>query len=255
MAQAVHGHGLAAGRERHPAALPWTRRLEIHAQVVGSQAVEQGVDAGAVVALRVVLGDDLPIRGDVVFEARCSTQGREVAPELPRVMVVPVAHRLREGARIRIKVDEHEATPGLEANGRKAEFGRREVLDVLHVPGSDEGSLEVIDPRVVGALEADQPAGIALDDGGTAVAAHVVEGPEPIIRPADRDERLADQIEREIGARIRSILLAADTDPLAEEPFLSLEREDGRVVVRPGGQERRAAKGPPDRGELLRGQR
>ena len=82
---AVDGHGLGVVDELHPAALPRARRGEVAAEVIRRQLVELRVDARAVVALAVVLADELPVRIDLVgdrvrdTEAGRSRTGRDAA--------------------------------------------------------------------------------------------------------------------------------------------------------------------------------
>ena len=77
---AIQGHRLGAVDELHPAALPRPVRGEVATQVVRGQLVELGMDARAVVALAVVLGDELPVGVDLVGDLVGDAQAAEVEP-------------------------------------------------------------------------------------------------------------------------------------------------------------------------------
>ena len=203
------------------------------------------------IALGVVLGDELPVRADLVADLLGRAEGPEVEP-------VPVGHEIGQVVgqlgSVGIERDEHEALPDGEADRAQAERVEAELVEVLGVLGPDELAVEVVDPGVVGALEADGLAAGLFDDGRAPVLADVVEGPQDAIPGAHDHERLAVLLGQEILARPAGIRLAPDDRPVPVEPLAPFELVDLGVVVGPPGQERGGPVRTADRGELLRGQ-
>ena len=118
-----HRVGVLLG-ERHRAAAPGARALEVVAGQVVAEAVELGVHAGAVQALGVVLDDRLPVGGDVVVDPRAAPQlagavGVQVLDERADV----VGQRRRDAG----DVGEHEPAGDLGADRAQAVAGRVEV--------------------------------------------------------------------------------------------------------------------------------
>ena len=130
-----------------------------------------------------------------------------------------------------------------------------EVVEVLGVLRPDERPVEVVDPGVVRALEADRRSAPLLHHRGAPMAAHVVEGAERRVAAPDHDERLVVDGGQEVGAGGAGVLVAPDHDPVAPEPLAALEVVDGRVVVGPAGQQRCGPVRLPDGGDLVLGQR
>ena len=155
------------------------------------------MDRRAVVALAVVLGDDLPVRPDVVREPRRARQPRHVPAEA-RVVREPVAHVLAQRRRDVLvgEAQEDEPLPRLAADRLEPERLEAEVLEVLGVLGPDELAVEVVDPGVVGALEADRRAALPLLDRGAPVAAHVVERADDVVLAAHEQQLLAQHVRR-----------------------------------------------------------
>ena len=77
---AVERHRLGVVDELHPAALPRPVGRVVATEVVRRQLVELRVDPRAVVALAVVLGDELPVGVDLVRLRVRDAQRREVEP-------------------------------------------------------------------------------------------------------------------------------------------------------------------------------
>ncbi len=233
---AVDRHRLGVVDELHPAALPRPGRGEVAAEVVGRQLVELRVDARAVVALAVVLADELPVRVDFVGDR---VRDAELGEVEPREMGRQVAEPLDQWRRLLGQADEDEALPRLHPHADEPEVLHVEVVEVLGVLGADEVPLEVVDPGVVRALEPDGRATRLLDDRGAAMAADVVERAQVTVATAGDQQRLVVDRRQEVRARRRGILLAPDDHPLAAEPLAPLEIVDRRVVVGPAGQQRR----------------
>src|SRR5882672_2161147 len=155
------------------------------------------MEAGAVVALAVVLGHELPVGFDVVRARRRRPEARDVEA---REVVDEIAQLLLERGSFLGQRDEQEALPLVEPNRPKAEVLDGEVLEVLRVPGPDEPPLEVVDPGVVRALEPNgRPAGL-FDHGGAAVLADVVEGADGVIAATNDQEWLTVDVGDEVRA-------------------------------------------------------
>ena len=86
------------------------------------------------------------------------------------------------------------------------------------------------------------------------MTAHVVEAAQDAVAAADDDERLVVHLGQEVRAGCGRILLAPDDHPVPAEPPLTLEVEDGRVVVRAPGNSDAARYGFRTDGDLLGGQ-
>ena len=162
-----------------------------------------------------------------------------------------VAQPIDELRALGVEADEDEPLPQPDANGRQPRGLQAEVVEILGVLGADEPSIEVVDPGVVGALEADRLPARLLDDRRPAVTADVVERPDHAVTGADDDERLVVHLGQEVGPGRRRVLLPPDDEPVAPEPALALEVVDRRVVIGPPGQQRGGPVRAADGGDLL----
>ena len=206
------------------------------------------------VALAVVLGDELPVGVDLV--------GRRVrdrsAPKSNRARcVTEVAQLVLERRRLRVQVDEHEALPRLEADRSQPVRGRRlksSRSSVCLARTSDP--VEVVDPGVVRALEADRLAARLLGDGRPAVLADVVEARAATpSRPRTTMSGSSSTRRQEVGPGRGDVLLAADDDPVAAGTIRPLELVDRRVVISAAGQQARRPGTAADGGDLVGGER
>ena len=144
----------AAGGREGPGALA-VRDAPVPVQP-GSAALERrhdptelGVDAGAVVALVVVLGDQLPVGPDLVVEPAPDRQ------RLQGVAAQPLGHRAElvgQGDRlVRGQVQEHEPAPGRHSDRVEPEGPLVEAVDLLAPGGAQQVALQPVGPGVVGA--------------------------------------------------------------------------------------------------------
>ena len=76
----VESHGERLADERLPATLPHAARGNVFAKIVRREGVELRVHARTVIALGVVLDEDLPVRGNVVHLALRESQRRKLEP-------------------------------------------------------------------------------------------------------------------------------------------------------------------------------
>jgi hypothetical protein len=284
----VERHRLVALAELHPAAL----------DVVWREPVELRVDARAVVALGVVLGDELPVRRDVVdlavatpqrgeiealdvrhevaepcFQRRSARVARAEHEPLPdglpvalgrvgAVLDPPDAHpvageplallervdvgvpvrtarqqrRAEERPRDRVQLLVRQRPGRLDGIGTEAhvdgpvrdrdvdrpqaEAGGVEVLEALDVLRARKPAVEVIDPRVVRALEPNQRAARFRDQLRPAVQAHVVERSNHPVPPPDHDGRLAANRRKRVRARCRDEGFLDGRRPAFTDPAL-----------------------------------
>ena len=120
--------------------------------------------------------------------------------------------------------------------------------------GPYEAAVEVVDPGVVGALEADGLAALALFDRGAPVAAHVVERADLVVPAADQEHALAQHVADEEAAGLGDLFCAADGEPVALQDVLALPVEDRRILVGPRRQEGGRSVLAADGRELVGGQ-
>jgi hypothetical protein len=151
----------AAGRER-PGALP-VGDAPLPVQP-GPAALERRhhpaqlrVDAGAVVALVVVLGDQLPVGRDPVGEAPADPKRRQ------RVAAQPLRHGAELGGQRNGlgggQVEEDEPAPGRRPDRVQPESGRVEAVHVLGPGCAQQGTVQPVGPGVVGAAQRPDLAG------------------------------------------------------------------------------------------------
>ena len=144
----------ASSMQLHPAARPRPVRFEVPAPVVGREPVELRMDARTVVALGVVLADDLPVGGDLVLDAPRAAQARRsgTARRAAGRSARWSAQRPASGSRL---TNTKPATSS-RRTGTQPVLGRVEIDQLVGVRRAPERPVEVVGPGVVGALEADQ---------------------------------------------------------------------------------------------------
>ena len=221
----------------------------------GVSLLSWGWMPGAVVALAVVLGDEFPVRVDLVGDLVGDPERPEVEPPEMRDEIAQPRRRARR--RLRVEADEDEPLPGRQSwtatrpKPSKLKSSRSSVCFArMSLP------VEVVDPGVVRALEPDGRAARLLDDGRAAMPADVVERAQDVVPSADDHEWLV--VDRGPGSRCPGaprVLLASDHHPVAPEPLASFELVDRRVVVRPAGQQRGGPVGLANGGDLGLGER
>ena len=111
---------------------------------------------------------------------------------------------------------------------REPERLEAEVLEVLGVLGPHELAVEVVDPGVVGALEADRRAAFR---SSTAVPRwrHTLSNARMTSSlPRTRSKLLAQHVPQDEAPRSRDLLGPPDRDPVAEEDLLALPRRTRR---------------------------
>jgi hypothetical protein len=127
-----------------------------------------------------------------------------------------------------------------------------EVLELIAEAGHVQGAVEIVDPGMIRALKAGNPALRLGDKGGAAMPAEVEEGADVLIVVPHHDDILAAELGEEILPLEEDVLVPADADPTIGIPGFLLVREDLRVVIDLGRQEGGAAHIGPYRGDRLR---
>ncbi len=160
--------------------------------VVGDDdvAIELRMDHRQVITLEIVLDVGLPVAGEVVaapLDQRKARQG---------IGAVQRSQRLGERGRGEVEVDEHQALPGLHADGEEAVLARVEPGRIAEVDGVAQPAVQGVAPAVVAAGEALAAVAKAVGhQGAGAVAADVVEGGQVALGLAHQHHRrAADQL-------------------------------------------------------------
>ncbi len=207
------------------------------------------MDARAVIALRIILSDDLPVSGDVVLDAACATQ---VGQREPFDVLPQVRHRCRQVRCVRIERHEHESLPRRRLRRDQPVVGGVEVDERLRVASPPQAAIEVIGPSMIWTLEPDEPTCRIGADLRSPVAAYVMERADHVILAPDDDEALPRDLRDEEAARPVDVLLPGNTHPRAPEPGCLLEGQHVRVMEHAWWQEARLVHRPTCRGHLRR---
>ena len=117
----------------------------------GRELVEVRVHVGAVVALAVVVEEELPVRRRPRRPSGAPRRSSGSAPVLE--LALQRRQRLGEGHRVGGEVDEEEALPLGERHRVQRVVGAVEAGDVLHVGRRAQRAVEAVGPGVVRALD------------------------------------------------------------------------------------------------------
>ncbi len=234
MAGPVQRHGGHAVAQVHPAAYPGTRCRIVLAAPGRAHLAQFRVDHRAVVALVVVLGEDLPVGRGVVVVLPGYHQALHL---IGRDDVLQRAQRVRErGGRART-VDEDQPVPFGDRQLDQAPLTGHETRPVLEARGGPQAPVQPICPGVIGAddhlLLGGGPARQQLM---TTVPAAVRERMRrAVLRPGEQDAPGA----HALGAHVAGaghLAAAAHAHPATAEHVSLLPGEDRRVDVGGAGQ-------------------
>ena len=125
---------------------------------------------------------------------------------------------------------EEERPPGRDARGQEAEPGRVEARLAVAARDLAQRAVEVVRPRVVGALQR-RARPLAVEDRVAAVAADVDERAQLAVAAADDHERHRAGVDAQEAAGLGDLVGAAGVVPAAPEDQLLLAREQLRVGV------------------------
>src|SRR5579871_4653757 len=236
--------GPARGQGRHDAEPALVVCRHRTARVEGRKGTLSLARAGVAVRTH-VLADGLPVQHRAVIRVhQVFFDELPVALERDVELLRQAAVFLPEEAKVALEVgdegferdgagaevDEAPAAPtlereGLEAALRSVESGRR-----LHVRSAEQLAAKIVRPAVIGAGERARVAALACH-GGSAVGAAIVESRDLAVRIPGHDDRLAEDAQGQIVARILDFLLACDHQPVGKEHPLLLEAEHFRMPI------------------------
>ena len=157
----------------------------------------------AVVALKKVVDDVLPVRLDVIGEAVREFKFGNVAAvilDFPGKRAGPRS----EWRRIVIEIDEHESRKLLKPHLLQLEFIRLEAFHLLLANGGTQAAIGVIGPGVVGAGD-DVGLAAAFQQLVGAMRADIVECPENAVMPTHNGNALIGDLAGREGARLRHL--------------------------------------------------
>ena len=251
--RAVERHRVGVGHQVHPAAHPLAVGLEVLSALGRADAAQLGVDRGAVVALLVVLGDDLPVRLELVGVRR---DGDEVLGTVVGDDLFESGGVLLERPALTAGVDEHPAVPLHDVQLDQPELRLVESLEVTEAAGGvAQRAVELVVPAVVRADDrslVDRHA--ARDELMATMAADVREGAQRVVLPAHQQHAAGAGLDRGLGAGLREPLPATQAHPPGEDVGL-LPVVDRRVDVGAAGQHPRSPEGGVRRRHLVGGER
>ena len=181
---------------------------------VGSDVHDRGesrvIDL-AVVALEIVLDDDLPVRRRVVRHPPIEAEPRDIDANLGYELRER-AERLGERWRLEIGVHEHHGSPGVDLDRAQAELARVEVGLPIRSRRRPEAAVELVGPGVVGALQGSLVAGPETD-ARAPVTADVDESPQLIVVVADEDDRYLPVLARQEVTGLGELFAAREVLP------------------------------------------
>ena len=173
---------------------------------------------GAVIALAVVLPDELPVR---LFD----DGGLE--RHLALVQVVRQEIRLDVSAdRLEIRRDLGEAHTDVAADARAVHDMQsvlRAVESLTHVARREQASVEVICPLMVRTHQPRRRATLRRADPRAPMAARIVKGVQLAVAVADHHHGILSDLHRQIIARIRHFTIVADEQPIAVPDHLEID--------------------------------
>src|SRR2546426_5447346 len=206
------------------------------------------MDQGAVVALRVVLAQHLPVGVDRVVDAPAPAQAAH--PET-RELRAHLAQELHQAGALVREIDEQEAVPALEPHSMEPVLSLVEIAGIIHVGRRAQRPVEPVGPGVVRAEQVLEPgAGRLGHEARATMTADVVEGVDGAAGVAHyEDAFLADGPGQEV-ARLRDVFFASDAQPHLREDVAQLLLVDRRVVIEAAGESRGLLERQTDRGEL-----
>ena len=185
------------------------------------------------IALGVVLDEDLPVCCDVVGLALGESQRRKVEARKCVDKIVEVGE---ERLSLLVEGQEDKSLPRLAAERHQVVVARIEALQIFGVLRLQELPVGAVDPGVIRADDLLHLAAVGLavgrplNEGGAAVTAGIDEGVQLVVFAARDDHLLAGELQESIRANVWRLLFAADAAPLMAEDLLRLPVEDRLVV-------------------------
>jgi hypothetical protein len=123
-----------------------------------------------------------------------------------------LAEKLTEGWRLTLEINENQVEPFLDADRSEPEFFAIEIFNAFEFRSHQQSAIEAVGPAVVGAAK---QLPVSATRGGVAgpMAANVIKAAEDAILAPGNEERLAQQIEREIVSGLSRLTDMADKLP------------------------------------------
>ena len=242
VAGAVQRHGGHAVAQVHPAADPGPGGRVVLAALGRADLAQLGVDLRAVVALVVVLGQDLPVGRDLVVVLAAH---HEPAQFVGGDQLVQTSQGVGQRPGSSGSINENQPVPLLHREFDEAPGVGVEAGPVLEARGGAQVPFQAVGPRVV---RADDDAGLRGGAAGQqlvpAVAAEVGERAQRAVVAADDEHAaLADRLGPHVPGG-RGLGTASHAHPAAAEEVLPLPGEHVRAHVGGAGQHPAAAERP-----------
>ena len=237
----------AAGQEHRPT--QHRPLVQVVGRVaVGREPVQMGVDRRAVVALAVVVEEELPVGLHLVD--RPVGRGEVGDPPL-REAAGQRRKAFRERRPVLPEMNEEQALPGLEPRLDQPVLGLLEARHVGHVGRPEQPPVQAVGPGVVGTLDRlAETAPLLQAEQAPTVAADVVEGPRPPLPVGERDDALGAELEAEVAPRLADLGDVTGVEPASAEdplPLLGEELGRGEELLRQGPLAVRAARSHGER--------
>ena len=214
---------------------PLVRSEAVRVRVDVDQLREARVRRRAVVALEVVLDDNLPVRSHLPLVPLPVAQPVEGHPSVSQD-VRQAPEQLGQRHRIGIPIHENQRAPGVDRDRKQPVFRRVEVRLSLRARCVPKAAVQVIRPRVVGALKRLALPSPARNLSG-AVPAYVHEPTDLVVVPAHDDHGHEAGVAGEVLARLGDPVRDPRVLPRARKDALLLLTEN-RGISEPGERER-----------------
>ena len=205
------------------------------------EVAEGGVRRVAVVALQVVLDDELPVGVQESLAPAHRPHPRQLR-EVGEQQRFQPAGRLGGRRRGAIVAHHDEARERRHGDRGKAEARLVEASDGVAVGCLAQAAVEPVGPGVVGAGDGRLQRAAAVEQAMAAVLAGVVEAAQGAVAAVDDDDLLAADAQAEVAPWPGDLACVAGGQPGAAEDPLHLQLEDGGIAV-PGARQRRVHDG------------
>jgi hypothetical protein len=130
-----------------------------------------------------------------------------------------------------IEIDEDEIFPGVDGDGDEAILRAIEVADAVELDHAFEGAVDTVGPAVIGAAKLPGAAVGFGDDGGSVMAANIVEGAELRVVAADDDDGLAGDVSCKERTVFTNLIEAAGGLPAFSEDGRELQFVNAWVAI------------------------
>jgi hypothetical protein len=218
--------GIGVGRDGVELGL----ELRLEQRPVAHHVIGRGVVLvvmrGAVIALAIVLEDDLPVRLDHVVDA---VRDLALLERVRRHLRRDRLDGIREIGRVVGEVHEDQAGDVVERHRKQPELGAVDLE--LALRRRDQLAVEIVGPAVIGADELAGMAMLVVADARAAMAAEIVEGADLAVLAAHHDDHLRADPPGEVVAALWDRAGVAGEQPAAVEDVAQVRLEHlGRGV-------------------------